>query len=94
MMRRIKLSAAFVCAGAFTLVLLSAPAGAARPAVQGCIGSTISPLATNQPVAGAFGQGIVEFARDPFSRPGLGDGIQALQAGVVPDFVVPNTCNG
>jgi hypothetical protein len=93
MMRRIKTGAAFVCAGAFTLVLLSAPAGAATPAVQGCVGSTVSPLAQNQPAPGAFGRGVEFFARDPFSRPGLGDAIQALQAGVVPDLLVPNTCN-
>jgi hypothetical protein len=36
----------------------------------------------------------VGFAQDPnLPPPGLGDGIQALQAGVVPDEVVPNTCN-
>ncbi len=68
-------------------------AGAAEPAIQGCYGESISALATNQPVPGAFGGGVVGFAQDPNSRPGLGDGVQALQAGVVPDNVVPNTCN-
>ena len=54
----------------------------------------LSALATNQPAPGAFGAGIRGFAQDPtLPPPGLGDGIQALQAGVVPDEVVLNTCN-
>jgi hypothetical protein len=68
-------------------------ASAGEPANQGCYGESISALATNQPGPGAFGAGVVGFAQDPNSRPGLGDGVQALQAGVVPDVVVPNTCN-
>ena len=53
------------------------------------------PLATTQPFPGAFGAGVVGVAQDPNLRPpGLGDGIQAPQAGQVPDEVVPNTCNG
>jgi hypothetical protein len=37
---------------------------------------------------------VVGFAQDPnLPPPGLGDGIQALQAGQVPDDLVPNTCN-
>jgi|SwirhirootsSR2_FD_contig_31_9789961_length_410_multi_2_in_0_out_0_1 hypothetical protein len=94
MTRKIRTAAAFVCAGALTLVLSAAPAGAAKPAVQGCVGSTIAPLAQNQPAPGAFGHGVESFARNPFSPPGLGDEIQALQAGQVPNNVVPNTCNG
>ena len=42
---------------------------------------------------GAFGHGVAGFAQDPTNRPGLGDGIQALQAGDVFDDVVLNTCN-
>jgi hypothetical protein len=68
-------------------------AGAAEPANQACIGESLSALATTQPAPGAFGQGVRGFAQDPMTPPGLGDGIQALQAGVVPDAVVPNTCN-
>ena len=37
------------------------------------------------------------FAQAPTNEivplPGLGDGVQLVQAGVVPDDVVPNTCN-
>ena len=71
----------------------SAPAGAATPAIQGCYGDSISSLASNQPASGAFGAAVVGFAQDPNSRPGIGDGVQVLQAGGVPDDVVPNTCN-
>ena len=66
---------------------------AGRPAVQGCYGASISALATTQPFPGAFGAGVRGFAQDPEGRPGLGDGVQLLQAGLVPDGAVPNTCN-
>jgi hypothetical protein len=50
-------------------------------------------LASNQAAPGAFGSAVVGFAQEPGNRPGLGDGVQLLQAGLVPDEVVPNTCN-
>ena len=65
-------------------------AGAATPVVPGCVGSTFSGLATAGP---RLGQGVRGFAQDPTTKAGLGDGIQALQAGQVPDDVVLNTCN-
>ncbi len=65
----------------------------AQPANQACIGKSYSALATTQPFPGAFGGGVRGFAQDPNTAPGLGDGVQAVQAGVVPDDVVPNTCN-
>lgn len=46
--------------------------------------ANISALAGNQPARGAFGGGLVEFARVPDGQPGLGDGVQSLQAGYVP----------
>lgn len=68
--------------------------GAAEPANPACVGDSFSALATTQPFPGAFGAGVSGFAQDPnLPPPGLGEGIQALQAGVVPDDVVPNTCN-
>jgi hypothetical protein len=67
--------------------------GAGPPANQGCYGESISGLASTQPAPGAFGDAVVGFAQAPDSRPGLGDGVQLLQAGLVPDEVVPNTCN-
>ena len=44
---------------------------------------------------GDVGQLISGFAQAPdTAHPGLGDGIQELQAGLVPDEVAVNTCNG
>jgi hypothetical protein len=68
-------------------------AGAGQPVDQACVGESLSALASDQPAPGAFGAGVVGFAQDPAPPPGLGAGIQALQAGAVPDEVVPNTCN-
>lgn len=68
-------------------------ASAGQPANQACVGESLSALATNQLFPGAFGQGVRGFAQQPDVRPGLGDGIQALQSGDVGDDVVPNTCN-
>ena len=68
-------------------------AGAGIPADQACVGESLSGLATDQLSPGGFGAGVVGFAQDPNTLPGLGDGIQALAAGQVPDEVVLNTCN-
>ena len=68
-------------------------ASAGKPVVHACHGETNAALATTQPFPGAFGAGVRSFAQDPDSKPGLGDGIQLLHAGLVPDDVVPNTCN-
>ena len=65
---------------------------AAEPANRSCLGTSFSALATDQ-APGVFGGRVVDFAQDPGSRPGLGDGIQVLQTGAVPDEIVPNTCN-
>ena len=72
-------------------------AGAGEPVNPACYGESISALATEQPFPGAFGGAVVGFAQAPpdefLPLPGLGDGVQAVQAGLVPDEVVPNTCN-
>ena len=72
---------------------LAAGAAAAQPVQQACLGESVSALASSQPAPGAFGAAVVGFAQDPTTAPGLGDDLQALQAGQVPDEVVPNTCN-
>ena len=66
---------------------------ARSPARRGCYGESISALAGNQEFPGAFGAGVKGFAQAPDGKAGLGDGVQLLQAGGVPDDVVPNTCN-
>ena len=85
--QRLSRAIAATAGAAIASSLFALPAAAAEPANQACIGESFSALA-----GPGFGQGVVEFAQQP-GKPGLGDGIQALQAGVVPDFVVPNTCN-
>ena len=77
-----------VCVG--TLGVLAGPASASTPVVHACVGSTFSTLAQGP---GPLGQGVKSFAQDPNSPSGLGDGIQALQAGAVTQDVVANTCN-
>ena len=67
-------------------------AGAAEPSNQACVGESLSVLASNQPAPGAFGGAVSGFAQAPDGF-GLGNALQALQAGVVPDEIVPNTCN-
>jgi hypothetical protein len=85
----------FVATSAAVAVVVTAAgvADAGPPANQGCYGESISALASNQPAPGAFGAAVVGFAQAPDDRPGLGDGVQLVQAGLVPDEVVPNTCN-
>ena len=84
-----------VAAGILAGVVLGSGsgAGAAEPATQACVGESLSALASTQPAPGVFGGAVAGFAQDPTNPPGLGDGIQALQAGLVPDDVVLNTCN-
>jgi hypothetical protein len=81
--------------GAGRLTSSGRPRGGSEPepANQACVGQSLSALAANQPSAGSFGAAVVGFAQAP-DLPGLGDGLQTLQAGLVPDAVVPNTCNG
>lgn len=97
-MRNVNLSRAIragLAAGAAAGVMLASGgvASAAQPVQQACLGESVSALASSQPAPGAFGAAVLGFAQDPTTAPGLGDGLQALQAGQVPDEVVPNTCN-
>ncbi|MCD6015113.1 MAG: hypothetical protein K0R88_1197 [Solirubrobacterales bacterium] len=92
-MRRIRIAAVAVMVTAGVSLGSGSVAGAAKPANQGCVGESLSALATNQPSPGAFGAAVVSFAQDPSGRPGLGDTVQAGQAGLIPDAVLPNTCN-
>jgi hypothetical protein len=83
---------------AFSLLVVAgvcvpaAAASAAKPVVQACVGTTYSDAA-HALTPGDLGQVVRSFAQDPGSPPGLGDGIQGVQAGLVPDEVVLNACN-
>ena len=70
-------------------------AGAAEPVVQACVGTTFSGSAAALPPPGV-GTTVSFFAQNTTGsqpNPGLGDGIQQLQAGEVPDSGIANTCN-
>ena len=89
MIKKVLIAGGVACAA---LTSVAGVVDAGPPAQQGCYGASISALASDQPAPGAFGAAVVSFAQAP-GQPGLGDGVQQLQAGLVPDDVVPNTCN-
>ena len=95
-MRRslLRCAAAVTLVGAATLIAAT-PASAARPRKQACVGMTFKIGAADaQPPGDTVGGTIRWFARDRVESPvGLGDGIQVLQAGLLPDTVEPNVCN-
>lgn len=82
------------------------PVSATQPNNQGCVGESVSTIAKTY---GGIGQGVQIFAKNPGLIPGsqpvsnLGQGVQELLAGNIPDVVVvlpdgtiipvPNTCN-
>ena len=74
--------------GALLLGAFALPSSAAEPVNTGCVGETVSALAS--PI---FGPIVSSFAQADDGEPGIGAGIQRLQAGVLPDSFVPNTCN-
>ena len=71
------------------LVISAAPAAAAAPNHQACLGTTVSSAAQTIPDYGALVAGVAR------SGPvlGVGDDVQAILAGQVPDALFPNTCN-
>ena len=82
---------AAAAATAVSFGLLTGPSAASEPEPASCLGESFAAFA-----GPGFGQGVVFFAQvgGPLNtRPGLGDGIQNIQAGLVPDWVFPNTCN-
>lgn len=92
-MRTLRRSVVAAVVGSAFLVGSAAVAGASKPVVQACVGTTFS-----QGAHATHDQGlpfglvvIVPFAQAPEGT--LGGGIQALQAGQVPDEVAINTCN-
>jgi hypothetical protein len=93
LVRRVLRTVAAAGAAGGMMVGAAAAAGSAEPVVQACVGDSLSELASNQEDPGGFGAGVVAFAQQPDGSPGVGDGIQLLQEGLVPDVAVPNTCN-
>jgi len=70
-------------------------ASASEPTVQACVGTTFSDTATSS-APGTVGDTVTAVLQNTTGiqpAPGLGDGIQLLQEGQVPDSAVPNACN-
>lgn len=60
---------------------------AAKPNNQACVGYDVSTYAQE-------GSGFGEFvSTEAIEMQGLGEDIQAHQAGLIPDEAIPNTCN-
>lgn len=74
--------------GILSLTLGSGLAMAAQPNNQGCLGTDISSAATG--LGAGWGQFVASVAHTPN---GFGNEVQAHLAGLVPDEVMPNTCN-
>ena len=76
-----------IAASSLVATLLPLAALAAKPANQACLGKDFSGYAqTFQPFGQALlGLGVIEG--------GLGDEVQLHQAGLIPDVVLPNSCN-
>lgn len=77
---------------------IAAPAAAAEPANQACLGKDFSSYAREGTSGGfvsfAAGSGFGLFNASLAQRAGgLHDPIQLHLAGAVPDFIVPNSCN-
>ena len=70
------------------VVAAASPAAAVKPVKQACVGQTFSSAEAHP-----LGHLISGFAQEVDSRPGIGDGIQGLQGGFIPDDLAPNTCN-
>ena len=81
-----KLIVMVIAIGILSLALGSGLAMAAKPNNQGCFGTDVSATAT------ALGVGWGQLVSSN-TEGGFGDGVQAHQAGLIPDEVVPNTCN-
>jgi hypothetical protein len=60
---------------------------AAQPNNQACVGHDVSGYAAGGSAFGKFVSGIAK------STHGIGEEIQAHRAGLVPDSVLPNSCN-
>lgn len=78
---------------AAVLGLSTGAASAGEPANQAWSARVCPPWQPLSPSRERSAPQLWGFAEDPEAPPGLGNGIQLLQAGEVPDEVVPNTSN-
>ena len=76
-----------IATAATAWVLLSGNVMAAKPANQACLGQDIRVYAEAGSSFGTFISGMA------VGTQGVGDEIEAHQAGDIPDEVIPNTCN-
>ncbi len=88
-----KVLAVLLVSGVAALALAGGGALAAKPAVQGCLGASVRWHATTEGAGGGFGHFVADTARDKAFGPGVGEEVQAVQAGEVPDADFENTCN-
>ena len=95
MRRRLVRCALSTAIAVTTGIALASPAAAGPPRRQACVGTTFAGGAhESEPPAETVGATIRVFARDKVqSPPGLGDGIQLMQLGLLSDAVADNTCN-
>jgi hypothetical protein len=69
------------------LVPTGSPAAAAEPANQACLGHDLSGYAQGGSAFGGFISGLASTTQ------GVGTEFQLHQAGLIPDTVIPNSCN-
>ena len=86
--RRLFLAGVFV--GVIAVATVS-PVLAAKPADRACVGETFS--AVVEPGIGQLAATVAMEADFEGDRPGLGQELQILQSGAVPDAIFANTCN-
>lgn len=98
-MNKVKLLAISATINVALFGTMAAPAFAAKPKNQACVGQDFSGYARNGNSSGLLifdagsGWGQLHNVLATNSTPGVGAEIQNHQAGLVPDSVIPNTCN-
>jgi hypothetical protein len=85
--RAVRRSVAAGLGAATVAVVLATPAVAAQPNNQACLGEDIRSYAEG---GSGFGSFVSEMAA---TGNGIGTEIQAHLAGLIPDTVLPNSCN-
>jgi hypothetical protein len=84
-MRKLVVSAAIAAA----VISVAGTVSAGQPVEPACVGETVSTNAKTLHPLGQFNASVAP--RNDFGT--IGDAVQAIQAGQVPDDVYPNACN-